>query len=361
MIILKSYLDAPKVIVGAGGAAWWILQGFTRNSIIIDGFVVTEEYGITETCGYPVFSPSSWSELPNSIGNYVAIIGIMNPDIDVDLLTSKLKDLGWSNVITFSQFAASLLEESGVNCAMLDPKIVLNREESLEEVRDMLEDSESKECLAHLISYVQNFADNALGIFPHPYFVSDLPRWDSRLRILDCGAFDGDTVKQAVQHGYEIEASVCFEPDKSNYAKLVANTPTSEKRLNLPVAVGDETKTIHFSAQSSSGSQVTKEGGTVVQCVAIDEILFDWSPNLIKMDIEGSEEKIIDQIIFDSMIFDFLAIEMDYLSLIPFFSLKRRIKAIATARQQLSNLSKLGYNLCHVENFNFFWRFAGHE
>jgi FkbM family methyltransferase len=289
MFILKSYLHTPKVIVGAGGAAWWILQGFTRNSIIIDGFVVTEDYGVTETCGYPVFSPNSWCELPNPVGEYVAIIGIMNPEIDIDLIASKLKDLGWSNVVTYSQFAASLLKESGINCAMLDPKIVLNSDQALEEVRDMLEDTESKECLAHLVSYVQNFADNVQGIIPHPYFVSDLPRWASPLRILDCGAFDGDTVKQAVEHGYQIESSVCFEPDKSNFAKLVAKTPTSERRLNLPVAVGAETKTLQFSAQSSSGSQVISKGGTAVQCVSIDEMLFNWRPNLIKMDIEGSE------------------------------------------------------------------------
>jgi FkbM family methyltransferase len=289
MIVLKSYLGSPKVIVGAGGAAWWILQGFTRNSIVIDGFVVTEEFGVTETCGYPVFSPSNWSELPHLLDEYVAIIGIMNPDINIDLITSKLKNLGWSKVVTYSQFAAGLLEESGVNCSMLDPKIVLNSEESLEEVRDMLADTESKECLSHLISYVQNFADSDHGIVPYPYFVSDLPRWDSRLRILDCGAFDGDTIKQAVQHGYQIEASVCFEPDKSNYTKLVANTPPSESRLNLPVAVGDETKTLQFSAQSSSGSQVITEGGTAVQCISRDEMLFNWGPNLIKMDIEGSE------------------------------------------------------------------------
>jgi hypothetical protein len=265
MFVLKSYLHTPKVIVGAGGAAWWILQGFTRNSIIIDGFVVTEDYGVTETCGHPVFSPNSWCELPNPVGEYVAIIGIMNPEIDIDLIASKLKDLGWSNVVTYSQFAASLLKESGINCAMLDPKIVLNSDQALEEVRDMLEDTESKDCLAHLVSYVQNFADNVQGIIPHPYFVSNLPRWASPLRILDCGAFDGDTVRQAVEHGYQIESSVCFEPDKSNFAKLVAKTPTSERRLNLPVAVGAETKTLQFSAQSSSGSQVISKGGTTVQ------------------------------------------------------------------------------------------------
>jgi hypothetical protein len=289
MLVLKSYLEAPKVIVGAGGAAWWVLQGFTRNSIKIDGFIVTEEYGITETCGFPVFSPSNWGELPNPKDDYVAIIGIMNPEIDINLIAAKLKNLGWLQVISFSEFALRLLEEEEINCSMLDPKIVLGSESALEEVRNMLEDTESKECLNHLVSYVQEFTEDEGRIFADPYFVAGLPRWDSPLRILDCGAFDGDTLKQAVEHGYEIEASVCFEPDKSNYSKLVAKTPKNENRLNLPLAVGDGTKTLHFSAQSSSGSQVISEGGSTVQCVSIDEMLFDWNPNLIKMDIEGSE------------------------------------------------------------------------
>lgn len=286
---LNSYLNAPKVIVGAGGAAWWILQGFTRNSMKIDGFVVTQEYGITETCGLPVFSPSNWSNLPRPIDEYVAIIGIMNPGVDVDLIASNLKSSGWSKVITYSQFASQLLQESEVNCSMLDPKIVLRSPEALSEVRNMLSDEESKACLDHLIEYVQNFVDTETGVYPNPYFVKELPRWTSPLRVLDCGAYDGDTLKQAVENNYQIQASVCFEPDKSNYLKLVANTPIGEMRLNLPVAVGAKTETLHFSAQSSSGSQVINEGGIAAQCISIDEAFFNWSPNLIKMDIEGSE------------------------------------------------------------------------
>jgi FkbM family methyltransferase len=289
LINLNSYLNAPKVIVGAGGAAWWILQGFTRNSLKIDGFVVTKEYGITETCGYQVFSPSNWNELPHPIGEYVAIIGIMNPEIDVDLIASDLRASGWSQVITFSQFASELFKESEINCAMLDPKIVLRSQEALSEVRNMLCDDKSKACLDHLIEYVQDFSENETQICPNPYFAQELPRWATPLRVLDCGAYDGDTLRQAVENNYVIEASVCFEPDASNYLKLVANTPLGAKRLNLPVAVGAETTTLHFSAQSSSGSQVIDDGGIAVQCISIDQAFFNWGPNLIKMDIEGSE------------------------------------------------------------------------
>ncbi len=289
MINLNSFLNAPKVIVGAGGAAWWILQGFTRNSLKIDGFVVTQEYGITETCGYPVFSPSNWADLPSPIADYVAIIGIMNPEIDVELIASNLKASGWSNVITYSEFASHLLQESEVNCSMLDPEIVLRDPQAVAEVRNMLSDAESKACLDHLIEFVQNFAENENAIYPNPYFVAELPRWTSPLRVLDCGAYDGDTLRQAVENNYLIEASVCFEPDTSNYLKLVANTPPGEMRLNLPVAVGAETETLHFSAQSSSGSQVITEGGTAVQCISIDEAFINWGPSLVKMDIEGSE------------------------------------------------------------------------
>jgi FkbM family methyltransferase len=87
---------------------------------------------------------------------------------------------------------------------------------------------------------------------------------------------------------------------------------------------------------------------------AYETILHDKKIYL-KMDIEGSEMEIIDYIVEKKKRYDFLAIEMDYLSLIPFFSISRRFKAIKKAKSQLKSLSTIGYQLTHVENFNFFW------
>lgn len=284
-----SYQSAPKVIVGAGGAAWWVLEGFTRNAISVDGFVVTQEYGIESTCGLPVFSPSRWDLLPSEKSDYIAIIGIMNPEIDIEKITISMKNSGWKHVMTFSEFAEKLLSENQINVSMLNPQDVLSNPEALKEVEELLGDDESRECLKHFLNYVTTFQDDESTIVKNPYFPVGLPSWKSELRILDCGAFDGDTLRQAVENGYSIEAAICFEPDSQNFENLASNIKGGGNLVALPLAVGERTGILQFSAQSTSGSQVVKTGGITIQCVAIDDVIPAWNPNLIKMDIEGSE------------------------------------------------------------------------
>ena len=53
--------------------------------------------------------------------------------------------------------------------------------------------------------------------------------------------------------------------------------------------------------------------------------------------------------------FDFIAIEIDFLSLIPFLNFGQRIRMIKEARDALRNFHSSGYQLVECENFNFFW------
>lgn len=284
-----SYRTAPKVIVGAGGAAWWVLEGFTRTSIAVDGFVVTQEYPEVSTCGLPVFSPSKWDLMPSTRSEYIAIIGIMNPEIDIEQIASFLKDAGWKNVMSYSEFGAALLAECGINVAMLNPEEVLGNPQALKDVYDLLEDEQSRECLDYFIDYVSTFHEADSGITEDPYFPEGIPSWKPDLRVLDCGAYDGDTLRQARDKGYSIQAAICFEPDLGNFKKLVLNLKDKSNYLALPLAVGESTTILQFSEQSTTGSQVVEGGGNTIQCVSIDDALPAWSPNLIKMDIEGSE------------------------------------------------------------------------
>lgn len=75
----------------------------------------------------------------------------------------------------------------------------------------------------------------------------------------------------------------------------------------------------------------------------------------IKMDIEGSEIELIPKVIEFRKRFDLLAIEMDFLSLIPFLSLWTRICMICCARKMLKDLKQKNYKLVMNENFNFIW------
>ena len=128
------------------------------------------------------------------------------------------------------------------------------------------------------------------------YFPSDIPAWPSPLRFADCGAYDGDTLRYLVEPGRNItvEAVAAFEPDLANYHKLAGLAQSGAlAQLGdiclIPCGVGCETKTIRFSEGQGEGSNVSESGNVTIQCVTLDSALVGFRPNLIKMDIEGSE------------------------------------------------------------------------
>jgi hypothetical protein len=57
----------------------------------------------------------------------------------------------------------------------------------------------------------------------------------------------------------------------------------------FPCGVGAKTAKIRFSEGRGEGSSVDESGDAVIQCVTLDSALVGFRPNLIKMDIEGSE------------------------------------------------------------------------
>jgi len=77
--------------------------------------------------------------------------------------------------------------------------------------------------------------------------------------------------------------------------------------------------------------------------------------SMLKLDIEGAESEIMKNLFSSDYKFDFIGIEMDFLSLIPFLAFKRRCRAIFTARQNMKIFKSAKYTFVHKENFNFFW------
>ncbi len=75
----------------------------------------------------------------------------------------------------------------------------------------------------------------------------------------------------------------------------------------------------------------------------------------LKMDIEGSEVCVLQDFKSFSREIDFLATEFDFLSLIPFRSIKKRIELAKIARQILRIIHSEGFQLIKTENYNLFW------
>lgn len=127
------------------------------------------------------------------------------------------------------------------------------------------------------------------------YFPEDLFKFNSSEVFIDCGAFDGDTIRNIIKNYkkafYKIFA---FEPDPINYLKLkqfIATLPNDigEKIYISQKAVGLHKGKLYFEALGTVSSSISEKGSLEIEVISIDEYMENITPTYIKMDIEGSE------------------------------------------------------------------------
>ena len=224
------------------------------------------------------------------------VVGIFNLYSDIFELTKVLNSLGYARVSTFQDVHAAFPSELGDRFWLTNRSYYLDKEKLITSASGLFEDDLSREIF---FSILRARFTNHTEAFPKPscypqYFSPDIPGWRTPLRFIDCGAFDGDTLKFIADNGIQIERAAAFEPDPVNFVKLanyVRSQRTSlEESVSLfPCGVHSATEQIRFSSGQGSGSHASSSGDIVIQCVSVDEALPGFRPNLIKMDIEGAE------------------------------------------------------------------------
>jgi FkbM family methyltransferase len=127
------------------------------------------------------------------------------------------------------------------------------------------------------------------------YFPKDVVRLRTDERLVDCGAFDGDTLRDflTVSAG-QFESYWALEPDPANFAKLRALIETmgssvAERTRIFPVAASNRKETLRFTAGATASSTLDPSGDLEVQGERLDALLGALHPTFIKMDIEGAE------------------------------------------------------------------------
>lgn len=126
------------------------------------------------------------------------------------------------------------------------------------------------------------------------YFPDDLFEISASEVFIDCGAFDGDTVRRFLTHAPRFRGEVkAFEPDPANCARLqryVDGLPEDLRRkiTVFPYAVGRMRETVRFDGTGTEAAAVGS-GSLEVESVSLDTALEGSTPTYIKMDTEGSE------------------------------------------------------------------------
>jgi FkbM family methyltransferase len=127
------------------------------------------------------------------------------------------------------------------------------------------------------------------------YFPEELVSLSPEERFVDCGAFDGDSVRAFLQRrGASFGHIFAVEPDPMNCGRLrefAAGLPDDRrgKMTVIQAAVGARRQRVRFDVTGTAGSSVRGDGTIEVDCAPLDELLRDQAPTYIKMDIEGAE------------------------------------------------------------------------
>ena len=113
--------------------------------------------------------------------------------------------------------------------------------------------------------------------------------------FVDCGAFDGDTVRSFVSAWDDNFAEIyAVEPDPGSFLRLKAYLgslpPETSRRIEaLQVAVGEESGSVPFHADGTMGAAIAADGDVMVPCGTLDDMFASEAVTYVKMDIEGYE------------------------------------------------------------------------
>ena len=112
--------------------------------------------------------------------------------------------------------------------------------------------------------------------------------------FLDCGAYDGDTIRDLIDNRIQFGRIDAVEADAHSFARLADFVSTLEPELANRIrlhqcAVGAHRGTVRFDDTGGVDAKVSDEGRILIDMVPIDVMFANKRVSMIKMDIEGGE------------------------------------------------------------------------
>ena len=276
-------------IYGLGAMGMRIVQSFLEKKIPI-AFIVDRQKAGTFFEGVPVISLEHVTfDLAEDTNLLVAL---HNHYVDLKTLHSELAPLKFKSIITLAGLWKLFPQIEVEGGYWLQAQTDRDEHRSkCEEFLNLLSDDKS----IHLAKSILKFrTSGSLEDYPYPsmsdeYAPVDLPRYSEPIRLIDCGAYTGTAIHRFLQAGYAVDAVAAFEPDPESFRKLSANDfPIAEKQF-FPMGTWSVKRQFRFSNKGSMASNIDPLGSSTIDCVAIDEVLSAFHPNLIKLDVEGAE------------------------------------------------------------------------
>lgn len=300
--LLKRPLSANRckaftraVLYGAGGCGRRTARELQELGVEIAAFLDVRASGPqapTLIDGIPCYDPGSEEALRLAGEGVVALVTVFNNSVsNPELILQLLRQIGFERVFSQCEVRSFLGGEE----FWLGPRETLQGcQEEIMRAFDLLADERSRRIFSDHIAFRMTYHPGSLSQpdLDDQYAPEGIPLREP-MRLVDGGAFDGDTLRFFLNRGHVVEGFAAFEPDLDNFAKLSNEARSRQGEIKdlilMPAGLGRETATLRFQNGQGIASRFSHEGDLVVSVVALDEVLPTFSPTFIKLDIEGAE------------------------------------------------------------------------
>ena len=273
-------------IFGAGDRAQWIGKILREKNLNFCGYLVDKKY----------YSPDMKANMYGGDKEVYCFEDVLKSDKKINIL------LGISEcMLDNSKFAHSNINKV-MSINLGNRNDYLCRYEDLAEHRDELEwlydnlsDDISREYLFYCLRGRMTGRDFpfAKSDWSDPeYFINGFIEWNDNECIVDCGAYNGDTVEEFIRKTQDKNINYkmyAIEPDSKNYEKLCEKYADKNEIVCVNKATYNKKEIVSFSLDGGEMSAISEGAGIKIQADTIDNILGSDKATFIKMDVEGSE------------------------------------------------------------------------
>ena len=288
-IYLKQ-TNLPIVIYGMGNGADKIIDVLNANGIEVSDFFASD--GFVRGHSFHGKRVLSFSEVKEKYEKFIILLAFGS---SLDDVMKKIYAIAQE----YELYAPDVPVCGG---ELFNADFYLENKERFDLVRELLADEKSKEVYDDLISY--KLSGN-IAYLQH----ADTPKKEALTDILsggytayaDLGAYNGDTVKEALAFYPTIRKITAFEPSAKTFAKLTAYLQTlNHVQINAcPLCAWNRTETVILTDGAGRNTAIggntigkTKNGANIhtSECDALDnQNSYENEKLLIKYDVEGAE------------------------------------------------------------------------
>lgn len=299
---LENLKEKQILLYGAGNIGKRLFKNFQEVGIEVKCFIDRNMKIDSSKYSVPVYQPEDDSLIKYKQNGYLILSALFPLNLCSEI-RQQLLNIGFKNIFALHEVNLSTINNGAFYENLFDGTYnrvdITGRDKAkIREVFTWLEDSRDKELY---VDYIKAHLTMDFTRLKKPYDISlqylahDIPWKIDYSNFIDCGGFDGDTIRSFVNNGIVMKNVAVFEPQNDLCQKISRyfreNVGKFRSATVFPCGVHSQTEKFRFAVSSDapSASKIDENGNDIIQCVSIDDVLQGFNPTFIKMDIEGAE------------------------------------------------------------------------